>query len=113
MKIQMKAKSFKKMECPNEENGEGRAKYVCYIQCASIPDELLNWMATNPREQKMSTNVAKKISDGLINKNFHELNRGILMSVDDITYDNKTKLPKLLAPIKRNNTKDVRNGGFR
>ena len=90
MKIQMTAKSFKKMECPNDDSGEGRAKYVCYVQCSSIPDELLNWMSTNPREQKMSTNVARKISDGLINKNFHELNRGILMSVDSIVYDNKT-----------------------
>ena len=91
MKIQMKAKSFKKMECPNDENGEGRAKYVCYIQCLSIPNDLLDWMNTNPREQKMSTNVARKISDGLLEKrNFHELNRGILMSVDSIVFDNKT-----------------------
>ena len=92
MKIQMKAKSFKKMECPNDDYfGEGRAKYVCYIQCTSIPEELLNWMGTNPREQKMTTNVAKSISEGLSEKrNFHELNRGILMSVDDITYDNKS-----------------------
>ena len=105
MKIQMNAKSFKKMECPNEENGEGRAKYVCYVQCVSIPDELLNWMATNPREQKMSTNVARKISDGLLNKNFHELNRGILMSVDSISYDNQknTVTIELTDPEKHGN----------
>ena len=91
----MKAKSFKKMECPNEENGGGHAKYVCYIQCISIPNELLNWMGTNPREQKMSTNVARKISEGLLKKNFHELNRGILMSVNDISYDNKSNIVEI------------------
>ena len=96
MKIQMKAKSFKKMECPNENGEEGRSKYVCYIQCLSIPEDLLDWMHTNPREQKMSTNVARKILEGLSDKkNFHELNRGILMSVDTITYDNKTGIVEI------------------
>ncbi len=88
-KFQLKAKSFKKMEDPiNRESG--RVKYVCYIKANSIPDSMEDWMSTNPREQKMTTNVAKNIQDSLDrNQDFHELNRGILMSVEEVTYDNK------------------------
>lgn len=88
-KFLINVKSFKKMDDPTDELG--RVKYVCYTEASSIPNEFSNWMGTNPREQKMNTNVAKRIINSLEdNQNFHELNRGILMSVEDITYDNKT-----------------------
>lgn len=88
-KFNLKAKAFKKMEDPNNKNS-GRVKYVCYVQANSVPLEFDSWMLTNPREQKMTTNVAGKIIESLdSNQNFHELNRGILMSVDSITYDNQ------------------------
>jgi hypothetical protein len=48
-------------------------------------------MSTNPREQKMTTNVANKIIESLENNScFHELNRGILLSAESVTYDNST-----------------------
>ena len=88
-KFELKAKAFKKMEDPNNKQS-GRVKYVCYVQANSVPLEFDSWMLTNPREQKMTTNVAGKIIESLDNnQNFHELNRGILMSVDSITYDNQ------------------------
>ena len=90
-KINLIAKSFKKMEDPTG-NLDGRVKYVCYVKANSIPQEMDNWFATNPREQKMSTNVAKAIQESLRdNENFHELNRGILISAFDVKYDNSTK----------------------
>lgn len=50
-------------------------------------------METNPREQKMTTNVAKAINDSLLkNLNFHELNCGILLSAESIDYDNQKKI---------------------
>lgn len=86
----VKAKSFKKMEDPRDKNS-GRVKYVCYVQACSIPQEFDEWMATNPREQKMTTNVAEKIKESLAdNPYFHELNRGILMSVQSVSYDNQS-----------------------
>ena len=89
-KFEFSAKEFKKMNDPVGKNG-GHIKYVCYVRANSIPDEFEDWMLTNPREQKMTTNVAIAIEDSLSeNINFHELNRGILMSVDEIEYDNKT-----------------------
>ena len=41
----------------------------------------------------MAKAIAKSIDDGC--KNFHEKNRGIVMSVDQFTYDNATKKVKV------------------
>lgn len=88
-KFQIKAKAFKKMESPVD--SITRTKYVCYAQCASLPQGMEDWMSVNPRERKMTTDVARKIKDSLaVNDNFHELNRGILLSAENITFDNKT-----------------------
>ena len=90
--FQMIAKSFKKMEDPVSLDSN-RIKYVCYVKANSIPNEFDNWMETNPREQKMTTNVAQKIINSLQeNTNFHELNRGILMSAENVSFDNKTNI---------------------
>lgn len=89
--IKLIAKAFKKMEDPND-SSLGHIKYVCYVKANSIPQEMDNWFSTNPREQKMSTNVAHKITDSLMeNENFHELNRGILLSAKEVKYDNSSK----------------------
>ncbi len=94
--IKLKAKEFKKMLDPNapkdsESSENTHTKYVCYVQASSIPEEMLNWMKTNPREQKMTTNVANKIKESLRdNKYFHELNRGILISSSETNWDEKT-----------------------
>lgn len=85
------ADQFKKMNDPVDA-GNKHIRYVCYANAASIPQEIENWMETNPREQKMTTNVAKAISSSLQdNMNFHELNRGILLSADSVEYDNQKK----------------------
>ncbi|WP_338627398.1 AIPR family protein [Clostridium baratii] len=89
IKFEMNAKAFKKMEDPVNKK-TGHVKYVCYVQAKSIPNEFDNWMATNPREQKMTTNVANKIIQSLEdNPCFHELNRGILLSAESVKYDNE------------------------
>lgn len=88
-RFQLKAKAFKKMDDPVNKSS-GRVKYVCYVQSNTVPFTFDTWMLTNPREQKMTTNVATKIIESLDNnQNFHELNRGILMSVNSIEYDNQ------------------------
>lgn len=88
--LNFKAKEFKKMTDPLNKDSK-HIKYVCYVQASSIPLEIDEWMETNPREQKMTTNVANKIRDSLSeNPYFHELNRGILMSVLSVEWDNKT-----------------------
>lgn len=72
-------------------------KYVCYVQANSIPQEIENWMETNLREQKMTTNVAKAINESLLeNINFHELNRGILISAESVEYDEQKKIATII-----------------
>lgn len=88
--LTLKAKEFKKMLDPNDPKGK-HIKYVCYVQACSIPQEMADWMGTNPREQKMTTNVANKIKESLRdNEYFHELNRGILISCFSTEWNNKT-----------------------
>lgn len=90
-KIVMKAKEFKKMNDPNDEHCK-HIRYVCYVQAKSIPYDLENWMDTNPRSQKMTTNVARIICQSLVeNSDFHELNRGIVMSAESVKWNNSTE----------------------
>lgn len=94
--IKLKARSFKRMEDPINRK-DGHVKYVCYVKANTIPDEILNWMETNPRQQNMKTTVAQNITDSLkINENFHELNRGIVLSADEVSYDNKEETVKII-----------------
>lgn len=90
-KVEVIAKEFKKMSDPNDRDSS-HIKYVCYVQANSIPNTFEEWMQTNPREQKMTTNVATKIKESLNeNINFHELNRGILISAKDVKWDNSSE----------------------
>lgn len=63
--------------------------YIAICDVKDLPDSFP--METNPREQKMTTNVAKKIKETLLNPaelNFYLLNRGILLSAKEISYSN-------------------------
>lgn len=93
--IKLKARSFKKMDDPIDKKG-GHVKYVCYAKANTIPDEILDWMETNPRQQNMKTTVALNIINSLkINDCFHELNRGIVLSANEVSYDNKEEVVKI------------------
>lgn len=95
-KLTFTAVQFKKMTDPIDSKSE-HIKYVCYVQANSISQEIENWMETNPREQKMTTNVAKAINDSLLeNINFHELNRGILISAESVEYDEQKKIATII-----------------
>lgn len=90
--LTFKVTSFRKIPNPylNLENGEkDSCMYVAVCDVLDIPDNIP--METNPREQKLTTNVAKKIKESLINPsefNFYLLNRGILLSAKEVTYNN-------------------------
>ena len=97
--IEFPAKQVKKMDNPvSELTKEGSKKYVCYVKLQDVPVKFGDWMRTNPRDQKLTTNVAKEIAKSIESgcKNFHEKNRGIVMSVDKFAYDNKTGLVKVI-----------------
>lgn len=87
-----RVQSFRKIPNPylNSEFGDKSAEmYTVICDVKDIPDNIP--METNPREQKMTTNVAKKIKQSLLNTselNFYLLNRGLLLSANDVSYNN-------------------------
>lgn len=81
-------KSFRRLEDPN--GRKEKDKYVCYAHVKNIPHNIP--MGTNPRDQKLSTNIAKGIHESLISNdgNFHLKNRGMVISAAAVRFDNKT-----------------------
>ena len=97
--VEFPAKQVKKMDNPVTDLTEyGSKKYVCYVRLQDVPASFGEWMNTNPRDPKLTTDVAKAIAKSIENgsKNFHEKNRGIVMSVDRFSYDNKTGIVKVI-----------------
>ncbi len=93
LKVTIPVKSFKRFDNPYDSK-EAPAKYQFFVNVCDIPDDWIEWLEVNPREQKLTTDVARDISKSLHNdkKNFHVLNRGILLSARNISYDNKEKV---------------------
>lgn len=94
------AKSFRRFDDPRAQGrpGEYPVKYRFYAPVDSIPAELLDWMATNPRDQNLNTETAKIILGSLLDDAdpcFHLWNRGILISAEKVTFDNRSGLVTL------------------
>lgn len=87
-----KVSSFRKIPNPflTEDNkNDTSCMYIAICDVLDIPENIP--MKTNPREQKLTTNVAKKIKESLIHPleyNFYLLNRGLLLSAQEVTYNN-------------------------
>ena len=94
--LNFKTKSFRKIPNPfyNIENYMDNSEmYIMICDVKDIPKDIP--MDTNPREQKLTTAVAKKIRASLINErsnNFYLLNRGLTISAKSVKYDNKNDL---------------------
>lgn len=90
--LTFKVESFRKIPNPylKSEDGEKSAEmFIAICDIKDIPDSFP--METNPREQKMTTNVAKKIKASLLNTSeldFYLLNRGLLLSAKEVSYNN-------------------------
>ena len=86
------AQSFRRIPNPyiKSESGEQEANmYMAICDVKSLPDTIP--METNPREQNLKTNVAKKIKASLLNPSnldFYLLNRGILLSAKQVSFNN-------------------------
>lgn len=95
--LEIKVDSFRKIPNPYKEGpGSASQMFTAICDVKDLPEELLEWMETNPRKQNIRGGVAKKIKTSLSeSRDFHLLNRGILLSAYDVTYnnyDNKMKL---------------------
>jgi len=76
----MPVKNYIKMISPYGDNGPQKIRF--YAALSDIPEALTEWMGTNPREQDLTSTVAKAISMSIHqdSKDFHLKNRGILLS---------------------------------
>lgn len=97
--LNFKTKSFRKVPNPFynvEDYINSSEMYIMICDVKDIPKDIP--METNPREQKLTTGVAKKIRATLRNEkshNFYLLNRGLTLSAKSVQYDNKTDIVTL------------------
>lgn len=85
--IRVSDNNFRKFEDPLG-NGTSR-KYIFYVKTCDVPDGIP--MATNPRDQKLTSSVANAIAESLLSNDglFHLKNRGIVLSAKRVRYDNR------------------------
>lgn len=88
--LAIKVDSFRKIPSPYKAGQNSSSHmYTAICDVTELPEELLNWMETNPRKQNIRSGVAKKIKASLLEgKDFHLLNRGILFSAQSVTFNN-------------------------
>ncbi len=101
LELILKTKSFRRIPNPyylDANSGQkGPEMYIIIMDVKDVPDDIP--MSTNPREQKLTTSVAKKIRSSLRNtldKNFYLLNRGLVLSAESVQYDNKNDQAKIV-----------------
>ncbi len=92
LELKFKVESFRKIPNPYllKEDGEKKAMmYVAICDVKNLPDNIP--METNPRKQKLTTGVPKKIKASLLDEtylDFYLLNRGLCISAADVSFNN-------------------------
>ncbi len=90
--LKFKVESFRKIPNPylSKEDGEKRAMmYIAICDVKNLPDNIP--METNPRKQKLTMGVPKKIKASLLDEtylDFYLLNRGLCISAADVSFNN-------------------------
>jgi hypothetical protein len=92
-KVKFKVEGLRKIPNPygaflEDSKKKSPEMYTVICNVMDMPKELPT--KTNPREQNMRTKVAARIKEGLLSENspFFLLNRGMLISVKDVKFDN-------------------------
>ena len=90
--LTIKVESFRKIPNPYVNKDEGNKDAMMYIAICDVKNLPNNIpMETNPREQKLTTGVPKKIRTSLLEEDyldFYLLNRGLCISAADVTFNN-------------------------
>lgn len=92
-KYDFPVKSFRVLPNPFGEYNESSKNpvvYECYVEIQDIPSDFPMW--TNPREQSLTTQVAKSIKESLETDlgNFHIKNRGIVVSAENVVFNTRS-----------------------
>ena len=91
-KYEFAAKSFRTLPNPFGEYSESSRNpvvYECYVEIQDLPSNFP--METNPREQSLTTQVAKSIKESLETDlgNFQIKNRGIVVSAESVAFNTR------------------------
>lgn len=107
-KFMFPAVSFRHVETPF--HAQGYRNYYAIVNVADLPD-LGGWRKINVRDPKLTGAVPKAIRES-VNENpelFVFMNRGIVLSVEGVTYDNKTS--KVTVILRDPNIHGLLDGG--
>jgi len=90
--IKFPVSSFRKIASPYEENGSHT--YIAVVNVKDIPEAFEDWRNLNPRDPKVTSGVAKKISDTLRDdpSSFFFRNRGITLIAGKVNFDNQKNI---------------------
>lgn len=85
--IKVSDNNFRRYDDPL--GNEKSKKYIFYARTCDVPEGIP--MATNPRDQKLTSSVASTITESLLSNDglFHLKNRGIILSAKRVRYDNR------------------------
>ena len=85
--IRVSDNNFRRYDDPL--GNEKSKKYIFYARTCDVPEGIP--MATNPRDQKLTSSVASTITESLLSNDglFHLKNRGIILSAKRVRYDNR------------------------
>lgn len=94
-KYELTVKSFRALPNPFGEYSESSKNpvvYECYVEIQDIPSDFPMW--TNPREQSLTTQVAKSIKESLETDlgNFQIKNRGIVVSAESVAFNTRSSV---------------------
>lgn len=80
--VTIKVKNYVEMLNPYSNNTAPQKIRFC-ARLSDVPELIIDWMTTNPREQNLTSSVAKAIAASIEqdSMDFHLKNRGILLSV--------------------------------
>lgn len=114
LKVKFKVVGLRKLPNPygaflEDSKKKAPEMYTVICDVRDMPDRLPT--KTNPREQNMRTKVAARIKEGLLSENspFFLLNRGMLISVKEVKFDNVNS--ELILLLEDENVHGVVDGG--
>lgn len=86
--------SFRNIETPFTK--KGFRNYYCIVSVENLPD-LSDWRKINVRDPKLTGSVPKSIKESFYEypELFLFMNRGIVIAVDSVKFDNKTSLAEI------------------
>jgi len=88
IKISFPAFSFRRVETPFDKK-PGYRNYIAVVEVADLPD-LSNWRKINVRDPKLTGSLPKEIRESFLGNadTFVFLNRGIVLAVQSVEFDN-------------------------